>query len=155
MTSVLGARLALKLCPAQCRITNLILQRNVRNARRHECLAFQRHLHSCVNSHCRKWPSSTKTGSYMASSRLAGQFMMPRAGKCSVAGVDRSEATHADDAGFQAPVAEFDWDYLCGPDNRAAIAENISNRKGVGDIDLLVSNLMTVSHKKFESRRTF
>ena len=68
--------------------------------------------------------------------------MMPRAGKCSIAGVDCREATHTDDAGFRVPVAEFDWDYLCDPDNRADIAENISNRKGVGDIDVLVSGLL-------------
>ena len=132
----------LRLCDAQCRFLKRILQRNIHNTRRHEWLTLHRHLHSCANSHCHKWPSSARTGPHTAISQLVGQFMIPRADKCSVAGVDRSGATHEDDAGFSAPVAEFDWDYLCDPDNRAAIAENISNRKGVGDIDVLVSGLL-------------
>ena len=140
MTSVLGARLALNLCPAQCRILNRILQRNVHNTRRHEWLTLHRHLHSCANYRCRKWPSSAKPGPHTAISQLVGQFMIPRADKCSDANVNCAEATQTDNGGFSAPVAEFDWDYLCDPDNRAAIAENISNRKGVGDIDVLVSD---------------
>ncbi|CAI9723059.1 serine--tRNA ligase, mitochondrial-like [Octopus vulgaris] len=30
---------------------------------------------------------------------------------------------------------EFDWDYLCNPENTLEIKENIRNRKGIGDID--------------------
>ena len=37
------------------------------------------------------------------------------------------------------PVPEFDFDYLCDPLNREEIRENIINRKGVGDIDKVVS----------------
>lgn len=61
---------------------------------------------------------------------------------------------------FDPPSPEFDWQYLCDDKNRAAIEENIVNRKGVGDInqvvcrtcfDLIVSqctlqNLFTLSH---------
>lgn len=32
---------------------------------------------------------------------------------------------------------EFDWDYLCNPDNAYEIKENIRNRKGIGDIDTI------------------
>ena len=34
---------------------------------------------------------------------------------------------------------EFDIDYLLNPENYEAIKENIQNRKGVGDLDLVVS----------------
>lgn len=61
---------------------------------------------------------------------------------------------------FDPPSPEFDWQYLCDDKNRAAIEENIINRKGVGDInqvvcrtcfDLIVyqctlQNLFTLSH---------
>lgn len=61
---------------------------------------------------------------------------------------------------FDPPSPEFDWQYLCDDKNRAAIEENIVNRKGVGDInqvvcrtcfDLIVyqctlQNLFTLSH---------
>lgn len=59
------------------------------------------------------------------------------------------------------PSPEFDWQYLCDDKNRAAIEENIINRKGVGDINQVVcrtcfdliglyqctlQNLFTLSH---------
>lgn len=62
---------------------------------------------------------------------------------------------------YDPPSPEFDWQYLCDDKNRAAIEENIINRKGVGDInqvvcrtciDLIVlyqctlQNLFTLSH---------
>jgi hypothetical protein len=34
---------------------------------------------------------------------------------------------------------EFDWKYLCDYNNLVQIKENIERRKGVGDIDKLVS----------------
>lgn len=39
---------------------------------------------------------------------------------------------------FDPPSPEFDWLYLCDDKNRAAIEENIVNRKGVGDINQVV-----------------
>lgn len=39
---------------------------------------------------------------------------------------------------FDPPSPEFDWQYLCDDKNRAAIEENIINRKGVGDINQVV-----------------
>lgn len=39
---------------------------------------------------------------------------------------------------FDPPSPEFDWLYLCDDKNRAAIEENIVNRKGVGDINEVV-----------------
>lgn len=62
---------------------------------------------------------------------------------------------------FAPPSPEFDWQYLCDDKNRAAIEENIINRKGVGDINQVVcrtcfdliglyqctlQNLFTLSH---------
>lgn len=62
---------------------------------------------------------------------------------------------------FDPPSPEFDWQYLCDDKNRAAIEENIINRKGVGDINQVVcrtcfdliglyqctlQNLFTLSH---------
>lgn len=62
---------------------------------------------------------------------------------------------------FDPPNPEFDWQYLCDDKNRAAIEENIINRKGVGDINQVVcrtcfdliglyqctlQNLFTLSH---------
>lgn len=62
---------------------------------------------------------------------------------------------------FEPPSPEFDWQYLCDDKNRAAIEENIINRKGVGDINQVVcrtcfdliglyqctlQNLFTLSH---------
>ena len=38
------------------------------------------------------------------------------------------------------PQPEFDWNYLCNVDNIEKIRTNISNRKGVGDIDRVVSS---------------
>src|SRR6218665_1179950 len=32
---------------------------------------------------------------------------------------------------------EFDWKYICDPKNTEEIRQNIKNRKGVGDIDLV------------------
>ena len=42
---------------------------------------------------------------------------------------------------FHRPAPQLNWDYLCNPDNRDFIRENIVNRKGVGDIDRVVSNV--------------
>ena len=41
-------------------------------------------------------------------------------------------------AGRVLTAAEFDWNYLCDLDNTEEIKRNISNRKGVGDIDQVV-----------------
>ena len=46
-----------------------------------------------------------------------------------------------DKAEFRIPEPEYDWDYLCDPKNRDAIQQNIINRKGVGNIDAVVSFL--------------
>lgn len=39
---------------------------------------------------------------------------------------------------FQMKAAEIDLDYLLSPENYSSIKENISNRKGIGDIDLVL-----------------
>ncbi|ESO91930.1 hypothetical protein LOTGIDRAFT_217090 [Lottia gigantea] len=40
---------------------------------------------------------------------------------------------------FKGPQPEFDWQYLCDPNNTAAIEENIKYRKGMGDIRKVTS----------------
>lgn len=40
---------------------------------------------------------------------------------------------------FDPPSPEFDWQYLCDAKNREAIEDNIVNRKGVGDINQVIS----------------
>ncbi len=44
----------------------------------------------------------------------------------------------SDAAGFQPIQPDYDWDYICDPANTEDIKQNITNRKGVGDIDKLV-----------------
>ncbi len=36
------------------------------------------------------------------------------------------------------PLPDYDWDYLCDPDNTMSIQENIKQRKGIGDIHKVV-----------------
>ena len=43
------------------------------------------------------------------------------------------------DSEFVPPEPHFNWDYLCNPDNKHTIEENIVKRKGIGDINLVVS----------------
>ena len=45
---------------------------------------------------------------------------------------------------FQGPAPQLNWDYLCNPDNRDFIRDNIANRKGVGDIDRVVGKVVVV-----------
>ena len=40
------------------------------------------------------------------------------------------------------PRPEFDWDYLTDPDNVKAIEHNIASRKGVGNPQLVVGNIL-------------
>ena len=44
------------------------------------------------------------------------------------------------------PTPEFDWNYLCNLDNRDRIKMNIRHRKGVGDIDRVVSEFSAGSY---------
>ena len=41
---------------------------------------------------------------------------------------------------FHLKPPELDFDYLCNESNAAVIKQNIMNRKGIGDLDKLVSN---------------
>ena len=45
---------------------------------------------------------------------------------------------------FHGPAPQLNWDYLCNPDNRDVIRNNIVNRKGVGDIDRVVGKVVVV-----------
>ena len=45
---------------------------------------------------------------------------------------------------FHGPAPQLNWDYLCNPDNRDFIRDNIANRKGVGDIDRVVGKVVVV-----------
>lgn len=49
---------------------------------------------------------------------------------------------------FDPPSPKFDWQYLCDDKNRAAIEENIINRKGVGDINQVISLWKTFQNEK-------
>ena len=69
--------------------------------------------------------------------------MLQRAAKHSLAGMNYDEAAEGNGESFKEPVPDFDWDYLCNLDNSAAIRENIKSRKGVGNIDELVSDLLS------------
>lgn len=146
MMSILGARLAvkLKLCPAQCRILNRILLQNFHIAYKDEQLVL-RHLHCCTKSnYCHK--SATRTDPRTASSRLVPPrclHVLQRTAKHSLAGMNYDEAAEGNGESFKEPVPDFDWDYLCNLDNCAAIRENIKSRKGVGNIDELVSDLLS------------
>jgi hypothetical protein len=47
--------------------------------------------------------------------------------------------------GWTLPTPEFDWMYLCNLDNTDRIKMNIRHRKGVGDIDRVVSEISALS----------
>ena len=51
---------------------------------------------------------------------------------------------------FRQPVPQLNWDYLCNPNNRDIIRNNVANRKGVGDVDRVVRwvNVRTMKLKK-------
>lgn len=46
-----------------------------------------------------------------------------------------------EDKAIENEDVEFDWGYICDPKNTEEIRQNIANRKGVGDIDLVASIL--------------
>ena len=144
MTFILGAQLAVKLNlrPAQCRTLNRILLRNFHTVHKHGRFAVKRHLHSCISSSCchKSWPTRTDPSTASCCLLLPECLdLLQRTAKHSLAGLDCDDAGTGDGENFKAPLPDFDWEYLCDPDNTAAIRENINNRKGVGDIDVLVS----------------
>ena len=65
----------------------------------------------------------------------------PSSRKCSTSNtkiidtIDQSVLTGHTESGIE---TEFDWAYLCNPNNKDSIRRNIVVRKGVGDIDKLV-----------------
>lgn len=55
---------------------------------------------------------------------------------------------------FQPPEPQLNWEYLCNPDNLEFIRENIAHRKGVGDIDKVVSRLAILVERTSSVKET-